>query len=94
MVYKYGGATYFFSGRKIAKKGHFAPTPCKQLFFLKNVENFAENLQLKPCSKILTGKLLKLNFNKIAILKHELCFFILDLYSNLFSSKSVLKRLK
>ena len=63
MVYKYGGATYFFSGRKIAKKGHFAPTPCKQLFFLKNVENFAENLQLKPCSKILTGKLLKLNFN-------------------------------
>jgi len=77
-------------------------------FFL-NVENFAENLQLKPSSKILTGKLLKLNFNffivfhvfkmvliliKIAILNDELCFFILDLYSNLFSSKSVIKRLK
>ena len=34
---KHTSAGVFFSGRKIAKKGHFAPTPCKQLFFKKKM---------------------------------------------------------
>ncbi len=49
------------SGRKIAKKGHFAPTPCVKLFFLKCRE-FCGESTVKTLPKNFHGKIIKTEF--------------------------------
>ena len=46
------------SGRKIAKKGHFAKTPCKQFFFFKCRE-FCGESTVKTLPKNFHGKVMK-----------------------------------
>jgi hypothetical protein len=45
------------SGRKIAKKGHFAPTPCKQFFF--ECREFCGESTVKTLLKNFNGKVIK-----------------------------------